>query len=351
VLASSLVVVPLSLATCHLGQLLNEPSHSESGLLPPGGEGLVFVTQPGNVAAKAPIQPPVRVAVRTAAGTVDENFDGAISITLAQNPAGARLSGTTSREPDDGIATFDDLMIDAPGADYRLEAAAEGLPTAASASFSILAGPPAGVYRVDGDGQVDTVFATLRRPYIARVVDDDGNPLAGVTVRWEASDGGAVEPDVSSTAEDGTASATHTLSGVIGEQRVTASVDGVDDDARFSAFARAGAAARLVFTGQPSNVERNRRISPAVRVLVEDRHGNPVRNFATTITIAITPGTGTRGARLSGDRTRTPADGEARFADLRVSRTGSGYRLRATTLSLTVDSSPFTVVDDDDDDD
>jgi hypothetical protein len=51
-------------------------------------------------------------------------------------------------------------------------------------------------------------------------------------------------------------------------------------------------------------------------------------------------------ARLRGGTERRPDDGVAVFDDLRIDRSGSGFRLRAHLRAIAVDSDPFTVRDD-----
>jgi hypothetical protein len=60
-------------------------------------------------------------------------------------------------------------------------------------------------------------------------VDRFGNPVGGVSVRWEVSAGGGVLSDsVTSTAADGTATVTWTLGDQIGVQKVNARLDGAN---------------------------------------------------------------------------------------------------------------------------
>ena len=62
---------------------------------------------------------------------------GNITMSISVNPVGGRLSGTLSVAPVHGIALFGDLVIDASGAGYVLQATAPGATTASSTSFTI----------------------------------------------------------------------------------------------------------------------------------------------------------------------------------------------------------------------
>jgi len=107
-----------------------------------GGTGagiLSFAVQPSSATAGNIITPPVQVTVRDSLGNVDTSFTAAITITLAVNPVGGILSGTTSVAPVNGIAQFGDLSISAAGTGYVLRASASGAVAVSSSPFDILA--------------------------------------------------------------------------------------------------------------------------------------------------------------------------------------------------------------------
>jgi hypothetical protein len=66
-----------------------------------------------------------------------------------------------------------------------------------------------------------------------------------------------------------------------------------------------------------------------------DALGNVARGFTGVVTAAITPGTGTAGAALTGTTNATAANGVAIFTDLRIDLAGSGYKLTATATGPT----------------
>ena len=107
--------------------------------------------------------------------------------------------------------------------------------------FTATAGAPApaAVQVAGGDGQSATRGTILRDSLVARVVDAQGNPLAGVTVRWTAEGGGHVERATSTTRADGTARTRWAVSLTPGESAVLAGVDG-GPTARFTATSRPG---------------------------------------------------------------------------------------------------------------
>ena len=93
-----------------------------------------------------------------------------------------------------------------------------------------------------------------------------------------------------------------------------------------------GAAAKLVFTVQPSSAAAGAANSPAMQVAVQDAQGNPVTTATTSITLAIgtNPGSGT----LAGTTTVAAVNGVATFANLSINNPGTGYTLTASATGL-----------------
>ena len=105
-----------------------------------------------------------------------------------------------------------------------------------------------------------------------------------------------------------------------------------------------GPASRLAFTVQPSALAAGASMSPAVQVTVQDALGNTVTGSSTSITLAISDGTGTAGAVLGGSLTRPASGGVAGFDDLTIDKVGSAYTLDASAVGLTgVTSAGFAV--------
>ena len=82
---------------------------------------------------------------------------------------------------------------------------------------------------------------------------------------------------------------------------------------------------------QPSNVDEDEAISPAVRVEVRDANGG--RATTSTATVMLVFGVNAGGATLSGNAARA-SSGVATFSNLRVSRPGNGYTLIAASDGL-----------------
>src|SRR6185503_13847176 len=97
-----------------------------------------FGSQPSNATQNFSISPAVTVAIVDGAGfPVPASEVPQVAISLGFNPAGATLSGTTVRPNINGVATFDDLKVNAVGNGYRLLAAG-----VLSAPFNVVAQLP-----------------------------------------------------------------------------------------------------------------------------------------------------------------------------------------------------------------
>ena len=76
---------------------------------------LAFSTQPGGAQAKGALSPQPVVTVLAADGSPFTSFVGTVTITLGDNPGGGTLSGTTTVNAVNGVATFAGLSITKPG--------------------------------------------------------------------------------------------------------------------------------------------------------------------------------------------------------------------------------------------
>ena len=232
----------------------------------------------------------------------------------------------------------------------------------ASASGSDLSGSPVGftataraggadrLLRVSGDDQSARPGTALGNPLLVRLLDKDGNGVPNRAVSWVvATGGGSVQPGTSTTDDEGRASTEWTLGPGEGSNTLNAVVSGVGF-VGFSATATGGGgggggdARRLEFLVQPTDVEEDRRISPAVEVVVLDQAGNRVTDREFEVKLELVR-EGRRGS-LEGDREQRTQGGVARFSDLEVDREGE-YRLRASADGLSpADSDRFEVEDD-----
>ena len=87
-----------------------------------------------------PIAPAVVVRALDPAGARSRTFNGRVTLALAANSSGARLSGTLTVVAVDGIATFRNVLVEKPGVGYSLVATSQKLSAPASPPFQAAVG-------------------------------------------------------------------------------------------------------------------------------------------------------------------------------------------------------------------
>ena len=193
---------------------------------------------------------------------------------------------------------------------------------------------PTALVKVSGDCQSGTVGQVLPRLLAVKVLTARGRGVPDVPVTWVVAGGsGVVSAETTATDPAGFAWVAWKLGTAAGSDTVTAVVAGLPP-AVFAAEAGAGPPAALGFAVQPSDVRALDVIRPTVVVGLRDAYGNSARDWGRVVTLAVTSGTGTSGAVLSGQLVRPVLGGSAVFADLSVDRAGTGYKVAAASSGL-----------------
>jgi adhesin/invasin len=134
---------------------------------------------------------------------------------------------------------------------------------------------------------------TIDVPVVLTAVVTDGaeNPVPGVSVSWNRTEGnGSLATTSSVTDSMGRASATFTPGSTAGDNRVTANVTGVAP-AEYLVWTPALAAERVVLAGgNNQSGEPGQALANSIQVRVEDKYGNGVYNES--VTFAVTAGGG-----------------------------------------------------------
>ena len=140
-----------------------------------------------------------------------------------------------------------------------------------------VAGPPALVLDLSGNGQTGIGGSLLNQPFVTSVTDVYGNPTSGVPVVWSVLSGGGTLEQVSGpTDASGLASAVLRLGGSPGVNRVLAAVGPPPLQVEFSATGTLGVADSIVaISGDSASAPPNTTL-PAFVVKVTDRFGNPI---------------------------------------------------------------------------
>ena len=89
--------------------------------------------------------------------------------------------------------------------------------------------PPSQLRIVSGDGQSGLVGGPLSSPLVVEVLDQNDDPVPGVTVSWEVQGDAELENEETTTDDQGQAANTVTLGPTSGPIEVVASVEGLED--------------------------------------------------------------------------------------------------------------------------
>ncbi len=206
---------------------------------------------------------------------------------------------------------------------------------------------PGAITTLAGDHQRGTVGQSLASSLVVRVTDPLGRPLPGVDVAWgELVGGGFTMPDVSPTDDSGRAAVVWTVGTVAELNTAIARVPGLPADT-FVAAALPGPPTQVSRRTQPATSFVGSPIAPALQVQLRDAQRNPATGSVDTVTITLTPGTGTPGAVLSGTLAAVSSAALATFSDLQLDRTGTGYTLTiSSACCASVTTNPFDMLPD-----
>ncbi len=159
---------------------------------------------------------------------------------------------------------------------------------------------------VSGGGQSGVIGTNLTQPLRVQVIDQNGDPAAGVLVSWRVTaGGGSVSPPQSSTDSEGIASATLRLGTALGTNTVVASLT-ENVSVTFSATALAAPPTRVVAaSGNNQTGVVSTQLTQDVVVRVTDDLNNPKAGVTVTFSVA------TGGGSLSQTAAQTDASGTA----------------------------------------
>ncbi|MGH9261595.1 MAG: S8 family serine peptidase, partial [Acidimicrobiales bacterium] len=250
-----------------------------------------------------------------------------------------------------GTATFAGLGIDSAGTGYQLRATSGSLTAATSTGFAINHGAANRLAFGQQPPTSATAGQTLMPAVTVKVLDAVGNLVANATdqvtlaiASGSGTAGAALSGGGAVAAVNGIATFPTLSIDSVGTGYQLRATSGILTVATSNALnITAGAAARLAFGQQPTSTTAGASITPAVTVKILDAVGNLVL-VNSSVTVAILSGTGTPGALLDGNLTVSASGGIATFASLSIDSVGTGYRLRATSGSLsTATSTTFAI--------
>jgi adhesin/invasin len=186
-----------------------------------------------------------------------------------------------------------------------------------------LAGPPALVLRLSGEGQTGVIGALLSQPFVTSVIDVFGNPASGVPVTWSVLSGdGTLEEASAVTDASGLASARFRLGGTPGPNLVRAAVGPPPLQVEFAATGVLGAADSLSPVSGDSASAAPGSTLPAFVVRVIDHFGHTFAGVPVTWEILLGDGT------LSGTTSLSDANGIASMV-YRLGPTAGKHEIQA----------------------
>jgi Domain of unknown function (DUF1929) len=189
------------------------------------------------------------------------------------------------------------------------------------------------IEEASGNEQFGIVGQELASPLVVLVTDQNGDPVEGVAVQWDAQGAGSVSPETVETGSDGLASVARVLGPTPGVQTTTASVSGLDGSpVTFVATATDGETPILAMQTQPSSAAQSG-VAFAVQPVVQlkDPEGNNLPQSGLDVTAAIV-GTGTLGGTVTQS---TDGSGLATFTDLKITGPAGSYTLQFTAPGTT----------------
>ena len=206
---------------------------------------------------------------------------------------------------------------------------------------------PSLVQKVSGDGQAGPPSSELPNPLVVRVLDSQGNPVAGRAVTWVIGDGGdSVAPVETRTDAQGNASTQWTLGPGIGSNTVNAVVSGVGT-ATFRATATfdppSGSNSEVI--ASPTTVTVG--ASSTITVTVRDASNIPVSGASVVVNSSgsgntVTPASASSGANGVATFTFTSTVAEAKA----ITATAGGVAITdQATITVTRTSSTIEITE------
>ena len=302
---------------------------------------LAFAQQPTAAVAGHVINPSVTVDVLSnSSGNIITTDNSSVTLSISTGPAGATLSGTTTVQAVNGVATFNNLSLATAGS-YVLYAS-DGTMVAASASFTV---SPAAAATLAFVQQPTTVGlnSPITPAVTVQVRDAYGNAVTtdSSTVSVSVNSGpGALGGTTAVAAVNGLATFSNLILAVSGAYVLVAS-DGALTTTTSSSFNAYGPAAKLAFAVQPGTEVVGGPFSATTTVDVEDAYGTIVSNNTSSITLSIA--SGPTGASIGGNITVAAVNGVATFPTAYLNDGGT-YTLKASDGSLTAATSSPVIV-------
>jgi hypothetical protein len=305
---------------------------------------LAYLAQPTVTTAGVPFSTPFVVAVEDINGNVVAGDSSTVTLKTNTGVPFSNGSTTISAVAVNGIATFNNVTLNAAGgliiiatdSNQSLDLAFAPVTINGSSKLAFAQQPPTTAV---------TAGAAITPAVAVAVQDMNGVtvPADTSTVTLTLSSGTFANTGtntMSVAAVNGVATFTGMVIDTAGNYTLTAS-DGALAGAASNSFTVAAGPVKLAFTQQPVNTAAGSAIAPAVTVAIQDVNGNVVSGNASTVTLTLTGGTFSGGGTTA---TAAASAGVATFSNLVIAAVGA-YTLTASDGTLaSAASNPFAVV-------
>jgi hypothetical protein len=318
---------------------------------------LAFGSQPADGPA-GPLVSVVNVQINDANGHLVTSSNAPVTLAFGANPGGGKLGGTTTVNAVNGVATFPNLSVTKPGTGYTLVASSPGLTAITSTPFSISVGTA--VQLVFGVQPSNTNANAVMSPAVTVLIEDTyGNLVNNATDRIsvQLTNSSTLGGTTTVSAVNGVATFSNiTVPAISGGVATVTGNQLSAIDLKMNSFVQSAFSTyfdvtpdptivtQIVFGVQPSNVNANAIITPAVTVLIENAYGQPITTASGAVSIRSIS------TLLNGTLTVNAVNGVATFSSISVPTTGTNLLLYATyapTPGLNSQlSNPFNVTPD-----
>lgn len=307
---------------------------------------LRFVSQPPSIDVDSIMVPAVVIEVVDAALNRVTTATPTVSVALANNGAGATLSGTTSRAASAGLVSFDNLTVSTAGTGFSVVATATGFANVSSSTFNVVNPGQPIAFSFVAQPNSTTAGSTLVPAIQVCAVNSSGavaTAYAGsVTLAvHEGPAGATLTGTATATASSGCASFVVLSLQRAGVYRLRATGGGLTQGISQQFTISPGVTAYLaVISAQSSTVAGEPLVTPVV-VEARDRYNNRVQVSGTTVRLCLSRAHAANACSpsfsegaLTGDTVATMTDGVATLSNLRARYVGyTGFRAEMGGLS------------------
>ena len=238
---------------------------------------LVVTQTPGTTTAGVALSPALQVSVEDAYGNLITTSTA--SVTLSGNGISA-----TTVTAQNGVVTFSGLTLDTAG-NYTLTAAATGLSSGSSRSFTVTPGSASQLAFIQHPATA--IAGEVLTPSVQVEVEDKyGNLVTGsmALITVSIAPGGIT---ATALAVNGVAAFSSLTLDDARTYSLTTLTNGVTPGATSNITVGPAAPAQLVFTQIPGTATAGQPLAPSVKVSIEDAYGNLETSSAAQVTLAV----------------------------------------------------------------